>query len=88
MKIIKIIILLGIVNGGVSIDEASVVAKNFIHSKNNHIINDFYIDEKKGIDNFYIFNVCSKKTVPINKLVKLISDKVKTKPLLSIKSTS
>ena len=46
-----------IVNAGVSIDEASVVAKNFIQSKNNHLINSFYIDEKNGIDNFYVFNL-------------------------------
>ena len=57
MKTIKIIILLGIVNAGVSIDEASVVARNFIQSKNNHLINSFYIDEKNGIDNFYVFNL-------------------------------
>ena len=40
---------MGTVNAGVSIDEASVVAKNFIQSKNNHLINSFYIDNKNLI---------------------------------------
>ena len=72
--VIKIILLLGIVNGEISIDEASAVAKNFIQSKNNHLINSFYIDNKNGIDNFYVFNLkpkgfiivsAQKNTIPI-----------------------
>lgn len=72
--VIKIILLLGIVYGEVSIDEASAVAKNFIQSKNNHLINSFYIDNKNGIDNFYVFNLkpkgfiivsAQKNTIPI-----------------------
>ena len=72
--VIKIILLLGIVNGEVSIEEASAVAKNFIQSKNNHLINSFYIDNKNGIDNFYVFNLkpkgfiivsAQKNTIPI-----------------------
>ena len=66
--------------------------KFYLFNKGNHHRDYTHIDDvvkiilglikKKIKDNFYIFNVCSKKTVPINKLVKLISDKVKTKPLL------
>ena len=72
--VIKIILLLGIVNGEVSIEEASAVAKNFIQSKNNHLINSFYIDNKNGIDNFYVFSLkpkgfiivsAQKNTIPI-----------------------
>ena len=63
-----------------------------LFNKGNHHRDYTHIDDviniilglvkKKIKNNFYIFNVCSKKTIDINKLVKIISNKVKIKPLL------